>query len=203
MAGSLTLARSQSRRSLYSRYLKRLFDLVAAGAAIVVLSPLFLLVGVLIRLEDGGRAIFRQSRIGRDGQRFMLFKFRSMPENTAHVPSVSASALRITRVGYFLRRTNVDELPQLINILRGDMSVVGPRPALPVQDKLIALRRENGALRCTPGLTGLAQVRAYSGMAEEEKARHDAEYASDITLLGDLGIIVRTVGYLLRPPPVY
>jgi O-antigen biosynthesis protein WbqP len=188
---------------LYARLLKRAFDVAAAAGAIVVLSPLLVLTAIAVKLEDGGRVIFRQQRIGRDGQPFTLFKFRSMPEGVANVPSADAQRLQATRVGYLIRRTNIDELPQLLNILAGHMSIVGPRPALPAQTRLVELRRANGSIRCRPGLTGLAQVRAYSGMPEEEKARHDAEYATTLSARHDLAIILRTVLYVLRPPPVY
>jgi O-antigen biosynthesis protein WbqP len=189
--------------SWYVGWGKRLLDVILAGTALAVLSPLLLLTVVLIRLEDGGPTLFRQRRSGRDGVDFTLFKFRSMPVGSANVPSAGAGNLRITRVGRIIRRTNIDELPQLLNILRGDMSVVGPRPALPSQEDLLSLRRENGAMRCRPGLTGLAQVKSYDGMPVSEKASLDGRYAARPSLFGDLGIILRTVAYLFRRPPVY
>jgi O-antigen biosynthesis protein WbqP len=182
---------------------KRAFDVVASAAALLVLSPVMLGVALAIRLEDGGPALFRQTRVGKDGQPFRIFKFRSMPVATPDVPSAGARTLTVTRVGRFIRRTNLDELPQLLNILRGDMSVVGPRPALPAQRALVDLRTELGALACRPGLTGLAQIRSYDGMPEEEKAQLDAAYARSASLSTDLGIIARTFGYLARRPPVY
>jgi O-antigen biosynthesis protein WbqP len=126
-----------------------------------------------------------------------------MRVNVGDVPSHQAGRLPVTPVGRVLRRTNLDELPQLVNILRGEMSIVGPRPALESQEELIALRRANGALECLPGLTGLAQIRAYDGMPVSEKARHDGEYAERLGFLLDCGIVLRTVGYVLRSPPVY
>jgi len=182
---------------------KRVVDIALAGMALLVLGPLILLIAVAIRIEDGGPALFRQRRTGRDGQEFTLLKFRSMPVGTADVPSASATALPITRVGRVIRRTNLDELPQLVNILAGDMSVVGPRPALPTQADLIAWRAQSGAWRCRPGLTGLAQVCSYDGMPVSEKAALDGAYAQRLGLLRDLGIIARTVLYVFRRPPVY
>jgi O-antigen biosynthesis protein WbqP len=126
-----------------------------------------------------------------------------MPVNTGDIPSAAARSVRITRVGRVIRRTNADELPQLVNILRGDMSVVGPRPALPAQRELVALRSANGALACTPGLTGLAQVNAYDGMSIEAKATWDGRYADRIRFFRDVAIILRTVRYLMAPPPTY
>jgi O-antigen biosynthesis protein WbqP len=188
---------------MYGSVLKRAFDVAAAAAALVALSPLMAVVALAIRLEDGGPVLFRQMRVGRGGRLFRIYKFRSMPVATAHVPSARAGGLRATRVGRLIRRTNVDELPQLVNVLRGDMSLVGPRPALPAQEDLCSRRRELGVEICRPGLTGLAQVNSYDGMPDDEKARWDGAYAGRISFLHDLRIIARTVAYLTRRPPVY
>lgn len=188
---------------MYRAFFKRALDVAAAAAALLVLSPVMLLTALAIRLEDGGPALFRQKRVGRHGATFRIFKFRSMPVATADVPSAGAVALRVTRVGRFIRRTNLDELPQLFNILAGDMSLVGPRPALPAQAELCALRAELGADGCSPGLTGLAQVNSYDGMPEAEKARWDATYARTVSLATDARIVLRTFAYLLKRPPVY
>ena len=189
--------------ALYVHGGKRCLDITLGLLALITLSPLLLLIAFLVRSEDGGCVIFRQRRTGRDKRPFELLKFRSMRENVGDRPSLYASTLPITRVGRVLRRTNLDELPQLVNILRGDMSIVGPRPALPSQADLIALREANGSFCVRPGLTGLAQVGAYDGMSTNEKAMMDADYARSVTLFRDLHIIWRTIGYLRRPPPVY
>lgn len=188
---------------MYRRFGKRLVDIALAAAALLALLPLLALVAIIIKVEDGGSVIFRQRRIGRGMQPFMLLKFRSMRENVGDVPSERARTLPITRIGKLIRRTNIDELPQLVNILRGDMSVVGPRPALPSQTELIALREANGAFTVRPGLTGLAQVNAYDNMPACHKAEFDGTYAARITLWGDMGIILRTFVYLTKPPPTY
>jgi O-antigen biosynthesis protein WbqP len=188
---------------VYRRYIKRLVDVVLSVVALIVLSPILGLIACGVRLEDGGRVIFRQRRIGRDGELFWLLKFRSMPENTGDIPSHAAHSARITRVGRLIRRTNADELPQLINILRGDMSIVGPRPALMTQEELVARRRENGALSCMPGLTGLAQVNAYDGMSVQAKAEWDGKYSQRVSFTTDVVTILRTVRYLMSPPPTY
>lgn len=188
---------------MYPTVFKRLLDVVAAGLLLVVLAPLLACIAAAIRLEDGGPALYRQRRLGRGGREFLLLKFRSMPVNTESLPSSMAGSLRVTRVGRVIRRTNLDELPQLVNILKGEMSLVGPRPALPSQRDLIAMREDAGATRCRPGLTGLAQVSAYTGMPVTEKAELDGRYATRISLAGDLAILFRTIGYLRRPPPVY
>lgn len=188
---------------MYKRYIKRILDIILSTIALVILSPLLFVTCVLIRIEDGGPAIFKQMRIGRDSRLFKLFKFRSMPVNVGDVPSSQAQRLRITRVGNIIRRANIDELPQLLNIIKGDMSIVGPRPALPSQTELLAIRVKNGACNCRPGLTGLAQINSYDGMSEIEKASFDQKYASCITFTGDFIIILKTFFYLLKRPPVY
>jgi O-antigen biosynthesis protein WbqP len=189
--------------SVYRSFGKRLFDVCSSASALIVLSPLMLLTALLIRVEDGGPALFRQKRVGKDGREFLLFKFRSMPVNTANVASAEAAALTVTRVGRVIRRANIDELPQLFNMLKGNMSVVGPRPALASQTRLLELRAAEGAMSVRPGLTGLAQVNSYDGMSEIEKARYDGQYAKSLGFFRDVGIILRTFVYLTRRPPVY
>ena len=188
---------------MYSRFLKPSLDRVVAAAALVALSPVLVALAAAIRLEDGRPVLFRQERIGSDGTRFTVLKFRSMAKGTADLPSDRADDLRVTAVGRLIRRTNLDELPQLWNILRGDMSFVGPRPALSAQEELVRLRDANGANQCCPGLTGLAQIKSYDGMPVSEKAAWDGTYARRVTAGRDLGIVIRTFGYLVRRPPVY
>lgn len=188
---------------MYEKYFKRIMDIALSGTALVALMPLMLLTGLAIRIEDGGPAIFRQMRMGKSGRLFQLFKFRSMPVNSGDVPSGQAHNLRITRIGKIIRRTNIDELPQLLNILRGDMSIVGPRPAIASQKELVNMRQKNGSYQCKPGLTGLAQVNSYEGMPEQEKAANDGKYAARIIFTGDCVIIIKTVFYLFKRPPVY
>lgn len=189
--------------SLYRRGGKRLLDAVLAGTALVLLSPLLALTAAAIWLEDRHDPLFRHERVGRDGRLFRLVKFRSMPVGTPSVPSDAARQLRVTRVGRIIRRSNVDELPQLWSVLRGDMSLVGPRPALASQVELVRMRRASGVERVAPGLTGLAQINSYDGMPETEKADWDSRYERNVSLSGDLRIMLATVGYLLRRPPVY
>lgn len=188
---------------MYSQALKRLFDILLAAAALVALAPLCLLVIAAIRIFDPGPAIFRQDRVGRDGRIFQFYKFRSMPVATGDIPSDRIGELRLSRVGRFIRRTNIDELPQLVNIVKGDMSVVGPRPPIPAQTELVELRRRNGALACRPGLTGLAQINAFDGMSVAEKAGFDGKYADEVSFALDCAIIAKTFLYLLKPPPKY
>ena len=188
--------------SIYRKVGKRIFDVGVAGLGLVLLSPIMLLTALAIKLDDGGPVLFKQQRIGRRGVPFTILKFRSMPVHTKDIPKASAN-LPITRVGRVIRRLNIDELPQLVNVLKGDMSIVGPRPALPVQTELLSQRSRNGAMACRPGLTGLAQVNSYDGMSETEKARWDGLYASSVSPWADLQIILKTFAYLTKPPPVY
>ncbi len=188
---------------MYFLFGKRLFDIFFSLMALLLLMPVMLLVALLIKLFDPGPVIFKQHRVGRCGIIFAIYKFRSMPVNTENVPSNRVVAVKIGPIGKFIRRTNIDELPQLLNILKGDMSIVGPRPPLPSQIELIEARRKNGALNCRPGLTGLAQVNSFDGMTTLQKAEFDGEYAISLGLVGDLKIILGTFTYLLKPPPVY
>ena len=189
--------------SLYERCGKRLIDIFVAAIALVVLSPLIFTVALLIKVFDSGPIIFRQGRVGKDGCDFVFFKFRSMPVGTKSLPSDQVGTVRLTWIGRLIRRSNLDELPQLWLILVGKMSLVGPRPPLRTQQELIELRLKNGALRCRPGLTGLAQVNSYSGMSVAEKAGYDGKYAGTISLRVDFFIVLKTFSYLLRTPPVY
>jgi O-antigen biosynthesis protein WbqP len=187
----------------YERHAKRWLDLLVAALATICVSPLLIVTAVLIRLQDGGPAIFRQVRVGRESRPFTLYKFRSMPVSAPDLPSADARRVAITPIGRVIRRTNIDELPQLFNILRGEMSLIGPRPALASQAELLRMRATAGVMRARPGLTGLAQVNSYDGMAEAEKVEWERRYVENISLAGDLRIIGHTFVYLLRPPPVY
>jgi len=194
-----------------ARASKRIFDIVLAGGALVALSPLFLIVALAIKLDDGGPVLFVQKRLGRGNRFFNMYKFRSMSEALAdHDGTVSASKQdkRVTRVGRFIRRTSIDELPQLFNVLSGDMSLVGPRPhAIGSQagEKLfweVDLRYwQRHSLK--PGLSGLAQVRGYRGATDQEhdlvnRLQSDLEYLEGWTLLRDAKIIVLTLGVMLH-----
>lgn len=189
--------------TVYQRIGKRLLDLFIVVSATLILLPFMLLLAILIKIFDPGPIIFKQKRVGRGGEVFDFYKFRSMPVNTGDLPSDKVGQLNLTWIGKLIRRTNLDELPQLFNVLKGDMSIVGPRPPIPSQTELTELRRDNGALECRPGLTGLAQVSSFDGMSVPEKAAFDGQYANKVTFWGDMSIILRTFVYLLKPPPVY
>jgi len=182
---------------------KRILDLTITVAALILLAPVYVLATLAIVVDDGFPVLFSQSRVGKSGILFKVYKFRSMKTNVKDIPSADAPVDAVTRVGKFIRRTNIDELPQLINVLRGEMSIVGPRPALESQSDLLQARAASSAASLRPGLTGLAQVNAYDGMSEADKARWDTEYAAKVRFGIDIWILLRTVGYLFRRPPVY
>lgn len=201
-----TLVVSTGPLGLRARILKRAFDVVVALAGLLALSPLLLVVAALIKLEDGGPVLFIQRRLGRGNQFFEMFKFRSMREEKLDHNGDRSAARdddRITRIGAFIRRTSIDELPQLINVLKGDMSIVGPRPhalGSRANNKYFwDIDRKYWQRHCLkPGLTGFAQVRGHRGATEREKdltdrLQSDLEYIAGWSLLRDMGIVLRTL----------
>lgn len=183
--------------------MKRFFDIFIAIFVLLVFCPFWLIIAFFIKLHDGGPIIFKQTRIGRDGKEFLFMKFRSMPMNTPNVVSTNTGVLKVTPIGEIIRRTNLDEIPQFINVLKGDMSLIGPRPSLPSQKSLIQMRTDNGSIKLRPGLTGWAQVNAYDYMPEEEKAKLDGEYFKHFGIGMDIKIILGTIKYFTKKPPVY
>jgi O-antigen biosynthesis protein WbqP len=180
--------------------MKRVFDVMAAVLALLVLSPLLLGLALAVRLDSRGPVLYWSDRVGRDNRIFHMPKFRSMRVGT---PAVATHLLRdpdeyLTSVGRLLRRTSLDELPQLWSILVGEMSFVGPRPALFNQDDLIALRTEAGVHRLLPGLTGWAQINGRDEIPIPEKVALDAAYLIRRSLLFDLHIIALTFVKVLR-----
>ncbi len=175
--------------------MKRLFDLLVSLLALIVLSPVLALTALAIAFESGRPVLFRQARVGLHGRSFRMLKFRSMvADAAARGPYfTAANDPRITRIGGFLRRTSLDELPQLINVLRGDMSLVGPRPDVPAQQSLY--RPEDWQARCSvrPGLTGLAQARLRSAATPEQRVALDLAYVRERSLWLDLRILVWTL----------
>ena len=182
---------------MYRRYGKRALDVILSLGGIVCLSWLLLALAVAVRLDSPGPVLFRQKRVGIHKTHFEILKFRTMRADTPHdMPThLLADPDRcITRVGRFLRRTSLDELPQLFNILRGDMAVIGPRPALWNQYDLLEERDKYGANDVRPGLTGLAQIHGRDELEIPVKAKLDGEYAADITFWGDVKLFFGTIG---------
>jgi len=174
--------------------MKRALDVLMALSALLLLSPLLLAAAAAIALESGRPILFRQTRLGLHGREFPMYKFRSMVVNAAaQGPYYTSDAdPRITRVGRWLRRTSIDELPQLLNVLKGDMSLVGPRPALHSQDDLVALRTAAGVDALRPGLTGWAQINGRDELPIPEKARLDREYLDRMSPAFDVKILAAT-----------
>ena len=178
--------------------MKRVVDVAVSLAALVLLAPAWLAVALAIALDDGRPVLFRQVRVGRAGREFGMYKFRSMVKDAAATGSYSTATNdpRITRVGRFIRRTSLDELPQLLNVLQGHMSLVGPRPDVPAQRPLYS--DEEWQLRCSvrPGITGLAQAQLRSEATEEQRRTLDLRYAREHNLWLDLRIMGWTLARL-------
>ncbi len=177
---------------MYKKYIKRLVDIVCASLAIIVFSWLYIIVAILVRIKLGSPILFKQERPGKNCRIFKLYKFRTMTDKKGPDGNLLPDEERLTPFGEFLRKTSLDELPEAFNILKGDMSVVGPRPLLV---KYLPLYNENQMRRheVRPGLTGLAQISGRNAISWEEKFDLDIEYIDNISFLGDVRIIFLTV----------
>lgn len=178
--------------------MKRTIDLAVSAVALIALSPLFAVVWIMVRVSDPGPGIYAQSRVGLQGKVFRMFKFRTMVANADSIGSYQTQDddFRITRVGRVLRKTSIDELPQFFNVLRGDMSLVGPRPDTPMQESRYETWQWAKRLSVRPGLTGLAQATRRSLANHEERLRLDFEYIDAQSIWLDLKILWLTLGKL-------
>lgn len=207
--------RSERARLSYEFAVKRLVDVLLASLGLIAALPVWLVIATAVKLDSPGPAIFVQERVGRDGRRFRFFKFRSMYIDAEHrlaefqlANEVEGPVFkmrndpRVSRVGGFLRRTSLDELPQLINVLKGDMSLVGPRPPLPNE---VAQYRPSDLVRLSvkPGLTCLWQINGRSNVSFDEWMEYDREYVRNMSLWLDLSILARTVGAVLSMRGAY
>ena len=177
------------------RIVKRLLDIIASVFLIVLFCLPLLVLMACIRLTSEGAAIFKQKRVGRNGKVFVCYKLRTMYENAP--PSLSTAEFfdaerYVTPIGRLLRRTSLDELPQLLNVLKGDMSIIGPRPLIPEEKALHQKRQERGIYSIRPGMTGLAQVKGRDMLTDSEKLVFDCEYVNNMSLLLDLKILFFT-----------
>ncbi len=183
--------------------LKRLFDFSLGFFGLLLSSPIFLVVAVLTRLEDGGPVFYVHPRIGKDGQPFPFYKFRTMKVGSDKSGfEIEAGDSRILRIGHFLRRWSIDEVPQLLNILRGDMSFIGPRPTLAYQVETYD-QRQRGRLAVLPGVTGLAQVSGRNSLTWPERIELDLKYIEDYSLSLDAWILLKTFGTVVNPDGIY
>src|SRR5436305_10338301 len=173
--------------------MKRAFDVVACAVFLLLFWPILLMVILAIRLQSPGPAIFKQVRVGKAGRLFTCYKLRTMYSGTANLPTHEVQASSVTALGERLRRFKIDELPQLWNVLIGDMSLVGPRPCLPSQVDLVEARRRLGVLDVRPGITGLAQVNGVDMSDANRLAEIDAQYVRTQSLMGDFRLILATL----------
>lgn len=177
---------------MYKNYIKRFLDIILSFFALVILAPLLLSVFLLVKIKLGSPVLFKQERPGLNGKIFIILKFRTMTDERDENGKSLNDSERLTSFGKILRSTSIDELPELINILKGDMSIVGPRPLLvkylPLYNKEQRHRHD-----VRPGLTGLAQVNGRNAISWEDKFKYDVEYVNNISFLGDFKIILQTV----------
>ena len=188
---------SRGKDGIYCRYIKRLLDILLSGCALVILSPVLLIVAILVRTKLGSPVIFCQERPGKDEKIFRMYKFRSMTDERDEAGNLLPDEVRLTKFGRLLRSTSLDELPELWNIFKGDMSIVGPRPLLV---KYLPLYNEEQRHRhdVRPGLTGLAQVSGRNAITWEEKFFHDVRYVENVSFFLDVQIVISTVKKVLK-----
>ena len=180
--------------------MKRAFDFTVSLILIIILFPLFLLISLIVLIDAGSPVIFRQYRVGKDNKLFYIYKFRTMRRGVRNVATaeLTDSEKYITKSGRILRKTSLDELPQLVNVLIGDMSFVGPRPLIPEEKEIRALRKDYNVYSVRPGITGWAQINGRDSLSIEEKALFDKEYIDKQSVLFDIKILFRTVLVVLK-----
>lgn len=176
-------------------YWKNKIDKLFATFGLLIFSPIFLLVAILIKAESKGPILFRQERIGVDSKPFIIYKFRTMYINAPNVPTndMKDCDLYVTKVGSILRKLSIDELPQLINILKGEMSFIGPRPMIKEHKCLIKMRHVRGIDILLPGISGLAQVNGRDEISDTEKLKYDGEYMKNFSMRQDIKVFIKTI----------
>ena len=182
---------------MYDKYVKRLIDIILSLLAIVILSPVLIVVAILVRVKLGSPILFKQARPGKNGKIFYLYKFRTMTDEKDENGNLLPDDIRLTKFGKTLRSTSLDELPEFFNILKGDMSFIGPRPLLV---KYLPLYSEQQMHRhdVRPGLTGLAQVNGRNALSWQEKFNYDLEYVNNISFSLDIKIFIKTFLVVLK-----
>lgn len=184
-------------KRIYERHIKRMMDFICSFVTIVVLSPILLIIALLVRIKLGSPVLFEQKRTGLHEKEFKILKFRSMTDETDENGNLLPDEMRMTSFGRTLRSTSLDELPSLLNILRGDMSIIGPR-ALPVRYIPYYTEEEHHRHDVRPGLSGLAQVSGRNYVSWEDKFKMDLQYISNITFMGDIKLILRTIAVVFK-----
>lgn len=187
----------ERKKGIYEKYIKRIIDIVLSLTALIILSPILLIVALLVRRKLGSPVLFKQERPGLNEKIFRMYKFRSMSDQKDENGKLLPDEVRLTSFGKKLRSTSLDELPELLNILKGDMSIVGPRPLSVVY---LPYYTEEERLRHTarPGLTGLAQINGRNAISWEQKFEYDVEYVKHVSFLMDLKIVFGTIGKVLH-----
>ncbi|HFI0782906.1 TPA: sugar transferase [Streptococcus suis] len=185
------------KKGLYEKFFKRLLDIILSFLAIILLSPIILMVSILVYFKLGSPVFFTQERPGKNEKIFKMYKFRTMTDEEDENGELLPDSIRLTAFGKWLRSTSLDELPELFNILKGDMSIIGPRPLLV---KYLPLYSAEQAKRhgVRPGLTGYAQANGRNSLSWEEKFTMDVEYVNNVTFIGDIRIILQTVRTVLK-----
>ena len=179
--------------------MKRFFDLAAGLLLLIILLPVFAVIAAVIIIDDGRPVIFKQKRVGMNNELFSIYKFRTMKNGTRNAATgdLSESGDSITKSGRLLRKASLDELPQLFNIIKGDMSFVGPRPLIPEETEIRQLRLDYGVYAVKPGMTGLAQVNGRDNLEDKQKAVYDKEYVENHNIWMDIKIMFKTVFVVL------
>ena len=186
----------------YRDFFKRICDIIVSLIALILLAIPMLIIAIWIKIDSPKEPIlFKQTRVGKNDVPFTILKFRSMNKNAPHqmaTENFEHPEEYITPVGKFIRKTSLDELPQIFNVLKGEMSIIGPRPLIPAEKEVLAMRDEYGASRILPGITGLAQVHGRDEITDRNKAAYDGKYALNISILLDISIFFRTIFDVLQ-----
>ena len=182
---------------MYKKYIKRIIDIILSLLALIILSPLIIIIGISVRIKIGKPIIFKQKRPGKNEKIFILYKFRTMTEEKDEYGNLLPDEKRLTEFGKFLRSTSLDELPELFNILKGDMSIVGPRPLL-VEYLPLYNEQQKHRHDVRPGLTGLAQINGRNSITWNKKFNEDIEYVNNITFMLDVKIVFKTIAKVIK-----
>lgn len=194
---------------MYAKYLKRILDFILSLIAIIILSPVFLIIAIAIKIDSKGPVFFLQERLGKDGKVFKIIKFRTMVVNAEHIGDglkvKSEKDNRITKIGKILRKTSLDELPQFVNVLKGDMTIIGPRPPVtyyPYKYEEYTEEQKN-RFNVKPGITGLAQVKVRNSVSWDERIKIDLLYVKKVTFLSDIKIAILTFISVFNKKGIY
>lgn len=189
---------------MYQAFLKRCVDIICSSIFLIITSPIMLIVIILIKLDDKGSVFFVQTRIGKDAKPFKIYKFRTMLTSAPSMPTslLEDSDKYITKIGRILRKTSIDEFPQVFNVLKGDMSFVGPRPVIESESELIKKRIDAGVYVLLPGLTGLAQINGRDKVSIDKKVKYDKEYLDNVSPWLDIKIMFYTIFKLFQTEDV-